>query len=52
MAKKKKAPTKATRAKRQKAINRAKKAVDQAHRNLDLKLKKHKQVMSAMWYGL
>ena len=52
MAKKKSsAPSKATRAKRQKAIARSQKEVMKAHRNLDLKLKRHKQVITAMFFG-
>lgn len=47
-----KKPTKASRAKRQKAINRSMRDVAKAHRNLELKVKKHKQVMSAMFYAL
>jgi hypothetical protein len=51
MAKAKK-PTAASRARRTKAINKSAKAVKDAHRNLELKLKKHKQVMSAMFFAI
>jgi hypothetical protein len=51
MAKAKK-PTAASRARRQKAITRSAAAVKTAHRNLELKLKKHKQVMSAMFFAI
>lgn len=51
MATKKKAPAK-TRATRQKAINRSVKDVAAAHKNLELKLKKHKQVISAMFFAI
>jgi hypothetical protein len=51
MAKAKKKPTPATRARRMKAINKSAKAVSAAHKNLELKLKKHKQVMSAMFFA-
>jgi hypothetical protein len=49
--KKKKRPTTA-RATRQKAIDRSARDVATAHRNLELKLKKHKQVMSAMFFAI
>ena len=39
------------RARRQKAINRSMARVKKAHRNLELSLKKHKQVMSAMFFA-
>ena len=51
MAAKKKAPT-ASRAKRQKAITKSQREVAKAHKNLELKLKKHKQVMSAMFFAI
>jgi hypothetical protein len=51
MAKAKKKPTAASRGRRMKAINRSAAQVKKAHRNLELKLKKHKQVLSAMYYG-
>lgn len=41
-----------SRAKRQKAIDRSMRDVAKAHSALELKLKKHKQVMSAMFYAL
>jgi len=47
---KRKQPT-MSRAKRQKAINRSMADVKKAHRNLELRLKKHKQVMSAMFFA-
>ena len=47
-----KKPTKASRAKRQRAINRSMREVSKAHRNLELKMKKHKQVMSAMFFAI
>jgi hypothetical protein len=43
-------PTK-PRAQRQKAIDRSMNDVRKAHKNLELKLKKHKQVMSAMFFA-
>jgi len=39
-----------TQAKRQAAVNRSMRDVAKAHKNLELKLKKHKQVMSAMFF--
>lgn len=39
------------RAQRQKAIDRSMREVAKAHRDLELKLKKHKQVMSAMFFA-
>jgi hypothetical protein len=51
MAKKKRAPA-ATRAKRQKAIDRSVKEVTKAQRNLELKLKQHKRVVSAMFFAI
>ena len=50
MAKRKK-PTPASRARRQKAINRSMAQVKKAHRNLELRLRKHKRVMSAMFFA-
>jgi len=50
MAKKRK-PTPKSRARRQRAINRSMEQVKKAHRNLELKLKKHRQVMSAMFFA-
>ncbi len=52
MAKAKKKPTAASRARRQQAINRSAQQVKNAHRTLELKLKKHKQVMSAMFFAI
>jgi hypothetical protein len=47
-AKKKKAgPSNAS---RNKAVNRSAKDVAKAHKNLELKLKKHKQVLTAMFF--
>ena len=48
----KKGSTKSSRAKRMKAINKSQRDVSKAHKNLELKLKKHKQVMSAMFFAL
>jgi hypothetical protein len=45
-------PTAKSRARRQKAINRSAAAVKKAHKNLELKMKKHKQVMSAMFFAI
>jgi hypothetical protein len=42
----------APRAKRQAAIDRSARDVAKAHRTLELKLKKHKQVMSAMFFAI
>jgi hypothetical protein len=42
----------ASRAKRQQAIDRSMRDVAKAHRALELKLKKHKQVMSAMFFAV
>ena len=42
----------APRAKRQQVINRSMRDVSKAHRTLELKLKKHKHVMSAMFYAI
>ena len=50
MAKRRK-PT-APRAKRQQAIDRSMRDVSKAHRTLQLKLKKHKQVLSAMFFAI
>jgi hypothetical protein len=50
MAKKK--PTAKSRARRQRAITKSMKDVKTAQRNLELKLRKHKQVMSAMFYAI
>jgi len=55
MAAKKKAPSAATMSKqkmaaRQRVIDRSRRDVEKAHRNLELKLKKHKQVLSAMFF--
>ena len=55
MAAKKKAPSAATLSKkqmaaRQRVIDRSRRDVEKAHRNLELKLKKHKQVLSAMFF--
>jgi len=50
MAKKK--PTAASRGRRQRAINKSAKDVKKAHRALELKLRKHKQVMSAMFFAI
>ena len=52
MAKAKKRPTAASRGRRMKAINRSAAQVKKAHKDLELKLKKHKQVMSAMYFAL
>jgi len=52
MAKAKKKPTAASRARRMKAINRSAAQVKKAHQALELKLKKHKQVMSAMYFAI
>ncbi len=41
-----------SRAQRQKAINKSMADIKKAHRNLELKLKKHKQVMSAMFFAI
>ena len=35
---------------RQKKIDRSRKEVEAAHRNLELKLKKHKRTLSAMFF--
>jgi len=51
-AKKKAAPAAATRPSRQKAIDKSAKEVAKAHKNLELKMKKHKQVMSAMFFAI
>lgn len=50
--KKKAAPSASTRAKRQQSIDKSAKEVAKAHKNLELKLKKHKQVMSAMFFAI
>ncbi|HKP31060.1 MAG TPA: hypothetical protein VJU15_16740 [Gemmatimonadales bacterium] len=55
MAAKKKAPSAATISKkqmaaRQRVIDRSRNDVEKAHRNLELKLKKHKRVLSAMFF--
>lgn len=50
MAKKK--PSPATRARRQRAIAKSMQDVKKAHKDLELKLRKHKQVMSAMFFAL
>jgi hypothetical protein len=42
----------APRAQRQKAIDKSMREVAKAHRELELKLKKHKQVMSAMFFAI
>jgi hypothetical protein len=51
---KKKAPStarsKAQMAARQKVVDRSAREVEKAHHNLQLKLKKHKQVISAMFF--
>jgi hypothetical protein len=53
-AKKAKKPTKkkstASKAARSKAVNKSAKDVAKAHKNLELKLKKHKQVLTAMFF--
>jgi hypothetical protein len=41
-----------SRTKRQQAIDRSARDVSKAHRALELKLKKHKQVMSAMFFAI
>ena len=46
-AKKKSAKSNAARTK---AVNKSAKEVAKAHKNLELKLKKHKQVLSAMFF--
>ena len=55
MAARKKAPSAATisrkqMAARQRVIDRSRRDVEKAHRNLQLKLKKHKRVLSAMFF--
>jgi hypothetical protein len=50
-AKKKKKPSAASRAKRQKAIDKSASDVMKAHKTLDLHLKKHKKVLSAMFFA-
>jgi hypothetical protein len=40
------------RAKRQKTIDRSARGVMKAHRTLELKLKKHKQTLSAMFFAI
>jgi hypothetical protein len=57
MAAKRKAPavssaTRKTAAARQKVIDRSAREVSKAHHNLELKLKKHKQVVSAMFFAI
>lgn len=42
----------APRGQRQKAIDRSTREVSKAHRTLELKLKKHKQVLSAMFFAI
>jgi len=42
----------ASRAQRQKAIDRSMRDVTKAQRQLELKVKKHKQVMSAMFFAI
>lgn len=37
---------------RQKVIDRSARDVEKAHRNLELKLKKHKQVISAQFFAI
>ena len=37
---------------RQKVIDRSAREVQKAHRNLELKLKKHKQVISAQFFAI
>jgi hypothetical protein len=46
-AKKKSGPSKAARTK---AVNKSAREVAKAHKNLELKLKKHKQVLTAMFF--
>jgi len=55
MAAKKKAPSAATLSKkqmaaRQRIIDRSRRDVEKAHANLHLKLKRHKRVLSAMFF--
>lgn len=45
-------PSASSRSKRQRAIDKSTREVSKAHRTLELKLKKHKQVMSAMFFAL
>jgi hypothetical protein len=51
MAKTKK-PSPSTRARRQRAIAKSANDVKKAHKNLEFKLRRHKQVMSAMFYAI
>jgi hypothetical protein len=53
-AKKKKTTKKAgpSNAARSRAVNKSAKEVAKAHKNLELKLKKHKQVLSAMFFTI
>jgi hypothetical protein len=49
-AKKKSTQSKKSNAARDKAVNKSAKEVAKAHKNLELALKKHKQVLTAMFF--